>query len=116
MLGVKVVFDTKIFISVFVIPGGRAEGTRKKTAFPCIKYPVSSTGQAKAGLVKPEMTDSEKPMSLCIKELFLKAVNRYYGSRIGNFCSCLSPNLAVHDRLGPFSHKDIGNAFRRSPL
>jgi hypothetical protein len=28
----------------------------RKTGFPRIKYPVSSTGQAKAGLIKSRMT------------------------------------------------------------
>jgi hypothetical protein len=32
----------------------------KNTGFPRIKYPVSSTGQAKAGLVKPGMANKGK--------------------------------------------------------
>ena len=37
---------------------------RKKSFLPRIKYPVSSTGQAKAGLVKPGMTNYTKLMLL----------------------------------------------------
>jgi hypothetical protein len=35
---------------------------QKDTGFPRIKYPVSSTGQAKAGLVKPGMTNCVRLM------------------------------------------------------
>ena len=42
-------------------------GIQKNTGFPRIKYPVSSTGQAKASSVKPGMTNLMRLMSLCIK-------------------------------------------------
>ena len=44
---------------------------RERTGFPRIKYPVSSTGQAKAGLIKSGMTDYIRPESLCIVRTFI---------------------------------------------
>jgi hypothetical protein len=52
----------------------RKQGTSiLRTGFPRIKYPVSSTGQAKAGLVKPGMTTYIRLMSLCTALTFIIA-------------------------------------------
>jgi hypothetical protein len=45
-----------------VVPA-KAGNQFSNTGFPRIKYPVSSTGQAKAGLIKPGMTNYLRLMS-----------------------------------------------------
>jgi hypothetical protein len=47
-------------------------GIQGETGFPRIKYPVSSTVQAKAGLVKPGMTDWIRLISAGLKFLTFK--------------------------------------------
>jgi len=49
----------KIVIPAKLVPAGSKQGAgiQRNTGFPRIKYPVSSTGQAKASLVLPGMTE-----------------------------------------------------------
>jgi len=42
------------------ITGKSGIGSHKETGFSCVKYPVSGTGQAKAGLFKPGRTSKQK--------------------------------------------------------
>jgi hypothetical protein len=51
-------------IGINVIPA--KAGIQKSTGFPRIKYPVSSTGQAKAGLIKSGMTSCLEFIPLCM--------------------------------------------------
>ena len=50
----RILYAASLITPEHVIPA--KVGIQKKTGFPRIKYPVSSTGQAKAGLVRPGMT------------------------------------------------------------
>ena len=52
-----------------VVPA-KAGNQFSSTGFPRIKYPVSSTGQAKAGLVKPGMTNQLRFILSCIVLIF----------------------------------------------
>jgi hypothetical protein len=51
-------------------PCENREPVFKNTGFPRIKYPVSSTGQAKAGLIKPGMTNQLRFILSCIVLIF----------------------------------------------
>ena len=56
--------ESLLIVPKDVIPA--KAGIQENTGFPRIKYPVSSTGQAKAGLIKPGMTNYLKLISICI--------------------------------------------------
>jgi hypothetical protein len=63
-----ILYTASLITAEHVIPA--KAGIQENTGFPRIKYPVSSTGQAKAGLVKPGMTNQLRFILSCIVLIF----------------------------------------------